>query len=35
MHGRPNATNGAGSTVPSDARVPGVTPIVSDGEVVR
>jgi len=35
MHGRPNATNGGGSTVPSDARVPGVTPIVSDGEVVR
>jgi ABC-type multidrug transport system ATPase subunit len=35
MHGRPNATNGGGSTVPSDARVPGVTPIVSAGEVVR
>jgi len=35
MHGRPNATNGGGSTVPSDARVPGVTPSVSAGEVVR
>jgi ABC-2 type transport system ATP-binding protein len=35
MHGRPNATNGTGPTVPSDARVPGVTPAVPDREVVR
>src|SRR5690349_14869102 len=35
MHSRPNATNGAGPTIPSDARIPGVTPVVTDGEAVR
>ena len=35
MHGTPNATNGAGPAVPSDARVPGVAAAVSDREVVR
>ena len=35
MHSGPNATNGTGPSVPSDARVPGVTPVVPDREVVR
>jgi len=35
MHSGPNATNGTGPAVPSDARVPGVTPRVPDREVVR
>jgi len=35
MHGTPNATNGAGPAVPSDARIPGVAAAVSDREVVR
>ena len=35
MHGTPNATNGTGPSVPSDARIPGVAGAVSDREVVR
>jgi len=34
MHGAPNVTNGAGPTVPSDARGPGVAPAVPEREVV-
>ena len=35
MHSRPNATNGVGPIVPSDARIPAVTPTVPNREVVR
>ena len=35
MHTGPNATNGAGPAVPSDARIPGVTATAPDREVVR
>ena len=35
MHSAPNATNGAGPTVPSDARVPGVSSTVPGREAVR
>jgi ABC-type multidrug transport system ATPase subunit len=35
MHGTPNATNGTGPSVPSDARIPGVAGAVADREVVR
>ncbi len=35
MHSRPNATDGAGLGVPSDARVPGIVAAVADREVVR
>jgi ABC-2 type transport system ATP-binding protein len=35
MHSKPNATDGAGLGVPSDARVPGVAAAVADREVVR
>jgi ABC-2 type transport system ATP-binding protein len=35
MHSKPNATDGAGLTVPSDARIPGIAPVVQDREVAR
>ena len=35
MHTRPNATNGAGPAVSSDARIPGVTAAAPDREVAR
>ena len=35
MHSRPNATNGTGPAVPTDARIPGIASAVQDREVVR